>query len=110
MKRWLISKFITPKRVRSAVACFISWLMHYAIAKGTWSSVLDVARWMRKLASFIESWDASDLPADKDRLLADLVGEAITDEAVDKLVDCVSAMKAEAAKQSAGTIAPASGN
>lgn len=95
MKKWILSKIITPKRVRKIVASVISWLIYRAIVRGTWDIVLEVARWMRKLADFIEGWNVAELPADKDKLIADLVGEAITDEAVDKLLEHVAAMRAE---------------
>lgn len=95
MKKWVLSWFVTPKRVRKVVAGVVSWLIYRAIARGTWGVVLEVARWMRRLADFIEQWDVADLPADKDKLIADLVGSAITDEAVDKLLERVAAMKAE---------------
>lgn len=95
MKKWVLSWFVTPARVRKIVASVVSWLIYRAIVRGTWDTVLVVARWMRRLADFLESWDATDLPADKDKLIADLVGTAITDEAVDKLLERVAAMKAE---------------
>lgn len=95
MKKWILSKIITPKRVRKIVASVISWLIYRAIVRGTWDIVLEVARWMRKLADFIEGWNVAELPADKDKLVADLVGDAITDEAVDKLLEHVAAMRAE---------------
>jgi hypothetical protein len=95
VKKWVLSWFVTPKRVRKVVAGVVSWLIYRAIVRGTWDMVLEVARWMRRLADFLESWDAADLPADKDKLIADLVGSAITDEAVDKLVERIAAMKAE---------------
>lgn len=95
MKKWIISWFVTPTRVRKIVASVVSWLIYRAIVRGTWDTVLAVAHWMRRLADFLESWDAAGLPADKDKLIADLVGTAITDEAVDKLIEHVAAMKAE---------------
>lgn len=98
MKKWIISWFVTPTRVRKIVASVVSWLIYRAIVRGAWDTVLAAARWMRRLADFLESWDAADLPADKDKLIADLVGTAITDEAVDKLIEHVAAMKAEHAE------------
>ena len=109
MKRWLLSWLITPTRVRKIVAGVVSWLIYRAIVRGTWDVVLEVGRWMRRLGSCIESWDAADLQADKDKIIADLVSEAITDEAVDKLLERVAAMRAErlakaaAAKEGAGS-------
>lgn len=97
MKRWILSKIITPARVRRIVAGVLSWLIYMAIEKGTWDAVRAVAAWMRKLADFIESWSTAGLPEEKDRLLSDLVSDAITDEAVDRLVDRVAAMRAEEA-------------
>ena len=95
MKKWILSLILTPKRVRKVVANVVSWLIYYSTAKGTWNTVLSCAAWLRRLADFIESWDRADFPEDKDRLIADLVSEAITDEAVDRLVERVAAMKAE---------------
>lgn len=95
MKKWILSWFVTPKRVRKVVAGVVSWLIYRAIVRGTWDMVLEVARWMRRLADFLEGWDAATLPADKDKLIADLVGAAITDEAIDKLLERIAAMKAE---------------
>lgn len=95
MKRWLLSKIITPTRVRKIVARVVSWLICTAIARGSWDSVLSVARWMRRFTDFIEQWTAAELPKDKDQVISDLVSEAITDEAVDRLVDSVAAMRAE---------------
>lgn len=94
MKRWILSKLVTPTRVRRVVAGVLSWLIYTAIAKGTWDAVRAVAAWMRKLADFVESWSTAGLPEEKDRLLYDLVSGAITDEAVDKLLDRVAAMRA----------------
>jgi hypothetical protein len=98
VKKWVLSWFVTPTRVRKIVASVVSWLIYRAIVRGTWDTVLSVARWMRRLADFLESWDATDLPAAKDKLIADLVGSAITDESVDKLIERVAAMKAEHAE------------
>ena len=95
MKKWLLSLFLTPKRVRKVVANVISWLIYQSIAKGAWGTVLSCTAWLRKLADFIESWNATVLPKDKDQLISDLVAEAITDEAVDKLLERVAAMEAE---------------
>ena len=95
MKKWLLSKLVTPKRVRKIVASVVSWLIYGAIARGIWDSVLDVAKWMRHLADFIESWDKADLPEDKDKIISELVSRAITDEAIDRLLERVVAMKAE---------------
>lgn len=95
MKKWLLSKLVTPKRVRKIVASVVSWLIYGAIARGIWDSVLDVAKWMRHFADFIESWDKADLPEDKDKIISELVSRAITDEAIDMLLEKVVAMKAE---------------
>ena len=93
MKKWILSKIVTPTRVRKVVAGVLSWLIYTAVAKGAWDVVRSVARWMRKLADFIESWSATELPSDKDHMLYDLVADAITDEAVDLLVERVAAMR-----------------
>lgn len=95
MKKWLLSLFVTPKRVRSIVVIAVSCLIYKAVDSGVWDSVLSVSRWMRRLADFIEDWNGSNLPADRDRLLADLVAGAITDEAVDRLLERVAAFRAE---------------
>lgn len=94
MKKWLLSKIVTPSRVRRLVAAALSWLIYWCMARGTWDAVSAVTAWIRRLADFIDSWNATSLPAEKDRLVADLVAHAVTDEAVDLLVERVAAMEA----------------
>lgn len=97
MKRWLLSKLITPTRARRLIAGVLSWLIYRCMARGAWDALSAMTAWLRKIADFIDGWNETDLPEEKDRLIADLVAEAVTDEMVDKLVDTVSAMKTEAA-------------
>ena len=100
IKRWLLSKLITPSRVRRIIASALSWLMGYCIVHGAWESISATTAWLRRIADFVDRWNETELPADKDRLIADLVADAVTDDMVDRLVDTVSAMKAETAPQS----------
>jgi len=93
MKRWILSKLVTPKRVRKVIASVLSWLIYKCIVKGTWDVIATFPSWLRKIADFIENWNATELPKDKDKLIADLVADAVTDEAVDKLLDSVTAMR-----------------
>lgn len=97
MKKWLLSKVITPTRARRIIACALSWLIYRCMVRGTWDALSSITVWLRKLADFIDNWNSTDLPAEKDRLIADLVSEAVTDEMVGRLVDTVSAMQAEQA-------------
>lgn len=100
LKRWLLSKVITPGRVRKIIAAALSWLMGYCIVRGTWESISATTAWLRRIADFVDRWNETELPADKDKLIADLVADAVTDDMVDKLVDTVSAMRAEAVSPS----------
>jgi hypothetical protein len=95
VKKWLLSKIVTPSRVRRLVAAALSWLIYWCMARGAWDAVSAATAWIRRLADFIDSWNATSLPEEKDRLVADLVARAVTDEAVDRLVERVAAMKAE---------------
>lgn len=92
VKRALISWFVTPDRARRAIASVVSWLLCRCMASGAWDAVSTFPKWLRKLADFIDAWNATELPADKDELILDLVKDAITDEDVDRLVDEVAAM------------------
>ncbi len=95
MKKWLLSKLITPTRVRRLVATALSWLIYWCMARGAWDAVSAATAWIRRLADFIDSWNAAGPLEEKDRLVADLVARAVTDEAVDSLVERVAAMNAE---------------
>ena len=95
MKRWILSKLITPKRARRMIACAVSWLMFHCMARGAWDVLSATTAWLRRLADFIDAWNATELPADKDRLIADLVAGAVTDEMVGRLVDTVSALQVQ---------------
>lgn len=95
MKQWFISLLITPKRVRKLIACVISWLLHKCIQSGAWDVVSEFPIWLRKLAAFIDKWNAVELPEDKDKLIADLVADAVTDDAVDTLIERVAALEVE---------------
>ena len=99
MKRWILSKIITPKRARKLIASVLSWLIYRCIVNGAWDALSATTKWLRKLADFIDGWNSTDLPAEKDKLIADLVADAVTDEMVDKLVDTVAALEADAKQQ-----------
>lgn len=99
MKRWILSKIITPKRARKLIAGVLSWLIYRCIVRGAWDVLSATTVWLRKLADFIDSWNETELPAEKDRLIADLVADAVTDELVDRLVDTVSALQVAPAVQ-----------
>ncbi len=94
MKRWLISKLVTPRRTRKLIALALSWLISKCVASGAWDAVSAFPSWLRRLADFIEQWDTVSAPDTREQLLADLVADAVTDEQVDRLIDVVSAMKA----------------
>ena len=108
MKKWLLSKLITPTRVRRLVATALSWLIYWCMARGAWDAVSAATAWIRRLADFIDSWNATSLSEEKDRLVADLVARAVTDEAVDSLVERVAAM--EAAQCAVVAVATEEGN
>ena len=97
MKKWLISKVITPTRARRIIACALSWLIYRCMARGTWDALSSIAAWLRKLADFVDNWNSTDLPAEKDGPIAERGAEAVTDEMVGRLVDTVSAVQAEQA-------------
>jgi len=96
MKRWFLSKVITPERARKMIACALSWLIYHCIMRGAWDVMTAMSVWLRKIADFIDSWNSAELPAEKDRLIADLVADAVTDELVDRLVDTVAALRVDA--------------
>lgn len=93
MKRFLIGLIITPKRARKIVARAISAVLQRVLRDKTWFVAGDLATWLRKLADFIDRWNVAELPADKDKIIAELVGSALTDEAVDHLIDEVAALE-----------------
>lgn len=95
MKKLLISWLVTPKRARKWIACILSWIIYRCILKGTWDVISALPTWLRKIADFIDGWNATELPKEKDRLIADLVADAVTDEAVDRLLDRVTALQVE---------------
>lgn len=95
MKRMLISWLVTPKRVRSLVCCGVSLLMSYAVQRGAWDVISSFSSWVRRIADFIDKWNAIELPSGKERMIADLVADAVTDEAVSRLVDTVASLEAK---------------
>lgn len=99
MKRWILSKIITPKRARKLIASVLSWLIYRCIVNGAWDALSATTKWLRKLADFIDGWNSTDMPAEKDKLIVDLVADAVTDEMVDRLVDTVAALKEGTARQ-----------
>lgn len=97
MKRWLVSRLVTPGRVRRLIALALSWLIGKCVVSGAWDAVSTFPSWLRRLADFIERWNLVDAPDERERLLADLVADAVTDEQVDRLIDEVAAMEAHVA-------------
>lgn len=93
MKRLILSWILTPKRARKIIANVISCLLYRCMVKGAWDVVSALPKWLRKIADFIDRWNETELTEDKDRLITELVGDAITDEAVDRLVDVVSSLE-----------------
>jgi hypothetical protein len=93
MKRWFLSKVITPERARKLIACALSWLIYRCMVRGTWDAISATTAWLRKIADFVDSWNSIELPAEKDRLIADLVADAVTDDLVNRLVDTVSELQ-----------------
>lgn len=101
MKRWILSKIITPARARKCIASVLSWLIYRCIVNGAWDALSSTTRWLRRIADFIDGWNETDLPAEKDKMIADLVADAVTDEMVDRLVDTVAALRVDAANGNA---------
>ncbi len=95
VKRWLVSKVVTPRRVRKLIALALSWLIAKCVASGAWDAISTFPSWLRRLATFIEEWDSTHAADSREQLLADLVADALTDEQVDGLIDRVAAMKAQ---------------
>lgn len=95
MKRWLISKVVTPRRARKLIALALSWVISKCIVSGTWDSVSTFPSWLRRLADFIDEWNSTQAPDSREQLLADLVADAVTDEQVDRLIDTITAMEAK---------------
>ena len=93
MKKLLISWLVTPKRVRKLIAKAVSWFLYRCMIKGAWDVISTFPRWLRRLADFIDQWNATELPEDKDRLITELVVDAITDEDIDKLLAQLTAVK-----------------
>lgn len=94
MKRLLLRLIVRPDRVRKLIARTVSAFMQWAADTRAWDAVSALPRWLRRLADFIDGWNAAELPADKDRLISELVRYAITDEAVDRLMETVVGLEA----------------
>lgn len=102
MKRWFISLVVTPTRVRKVIATAVSWFLQKCLRQRAWDVVAALPVWLRRIADFIDCWNAAELPADKDALVADLVKNALTDEAVDRLVDEITALECKGEEPSDG--------
>lgn len=96
IRRLFLKIAVTPSRTRRLIAGLISWFLQWATASKAWDAVSLLPKWLRRLADFIECWNAADLPEDKDRLIAELVKYAITDEAVGRLIDTIAGFEAKA--------------
>lgn len=93
IRRFLLKLAVTPDRVRTLVARILSWFLLWATETKAWDAVSLLPKWLRRLADFIECWNAAELPADRDRLVSDLTRYAVTDEAVDRLIDTVVGLR-----------------
>ena len=92
-KRLLLRLIVTPDRVRKVIVHVLAAFMQWATDTKAWNSISALPRWLRRLADFIDSWNMAELPESQDILLSELVRYAVTDEAVDKLIDAVVGMK-----------------
>ena len=93
IRRFLLLRTVTPERVRALVVRVISWFLQWATAKKAWGSVSQLPKWLRLLADFIDHWNATTIPENKDRLIADLVKKALTDEGVGRLIDEIAVLE-----------------
>lgn len=94
IRRFLLRLAVTPERARSLIARVLSLFLAWATETRAWDAVSLLPRWLRRLADFIDCWNAAELPADKDRLISELVKYAVTDAAVDRLIDTVVGLRA----------------
>lgn len=92
VKRFLLRMLITPARARGLVVRVVSAVMLKAKAHDTWDMVSSFSAWLRKIADFLDRYNAAELPGAQDEVIADLVRSAITDDMVDRLIERVSAL------------------
>lgn len=96
IRRFVLKMVVTPARVRRIIAGAVSWFLQWATASKAWDAVSLLPKWLRRLADFIECWNATDLPEDRDALIAWLVRYAVTDAGVDRLIDTIAGFEAKA--------------
>lgn len=96
LRRLFLGLAVTPARVRRIIAGVVSWFLQWATTSKAWDAVSLMPRWLRRLADFIDCWNAAELPEDKDALIAELVRYAVTDEGVERLIDAIAGFEAKA--------------
>ena len=102
IRRCLLKLTVTPQRVRSVIARAISLFLRWATETKAWGSVSQLPKWLRLLADFIDRWNATTIPENKDRLIADLVKKALTDEGVGRLIDEIAVLEYKGGETSNG--------
>lgn len=95
IRRFFVRIAVTPERTRRVVARSLSLFLQWAMESKAWETVSLLPKWLRRLADFIECWNEASIQEDRDRLLAELVRYAVTDEAVERLIDTVVGLEAE---------------
>lgn len=96
IRRFFLKVAVTPERTRRIVGGTISAFLQWAIETKAWDAVSRLPKWLRSLADFIDRFNESELPEERDRLIAELVKYAITDEAVGRLIDTIAGFEAKA--------------
>lgn len=102
IRRFLLKLAVTPKRVRSLIARAISLFLRWATETKAWDAVSQLPKWLRLLADFIDCWNETELPENKDRLIAEMVKRALTDEGVGRLIDEIAALEYRGGKNGDG--------
>lgn len=97
MKRLLLRIFITPDRVRRAIALCVSWLMTWCRFHQAWDVVGALPRYLRGIADVIDVWNATELPADADARIERIVGDTISSDQIGGLVEMITSLSTDAA-------------
>lgn len=93
IRKFFLKLAVTPERSRSLIARVLSLFLQWATETRAWDAVSQLPKWLRLMADFIDRWNATELPEDKDRLIAGLVKRALTDEDVGRLIDEIAALE-----------------
>lgn len=99
MKRILLRIFITPDRIRRVIVLCVSWFMTWCRGQAAWDRIAALSTWLRGVADLLDTWNSTELSADRDAEVERLVGRVISDSDLRDVAERITSLSVQPASE-----------